>query len=447
MQRSGNANNKIIFTNYEDDQVIIQFPSSNILSRGWWWNGFRDYLVVNGFELIGAKYAILVQGDHNEVTNCKVHNTGSDGLCIWGGSYNLIAHNEIWNTGWNGIYIESRVRVGLHGRANYNVVEYNYCHDNSQHFGINIYPETDGIQDTLIGNIVRYNISENNKGGMYIRRWLDGAIYGNLFVDNYNNGLFLHHWDNTPPLPFPSNLKIYNNTFVRNTPYWSISGDSFSHITIKNNIFLQDANYTIIKIDHPEGCTLDYNLYYNTGSNLVVRWDWIYYTLTEFQNNEGQEINGLWADPLLASDYRLTANSPARDSGVDLGPPYNYDMDGHLRGEDGNWDIGGFEYKDTRIESEISIEQPKHRLSLQPSIFTSTTTICLALKKSATIEIGVYNSLGERVSGSGLRRSKGEISIPINLKSLPVGVYLCRVRLIYDDGSVEAITGKAVKVR
>lgn len=343
MRRSGTANNRITITNYQNDEVVIEFPSPSSPERGWYWDGFRDYLTINGFEIIGAKYAVLVQGDHNEVTNIKAHNTGSDGICIWGGSYNRIANNEVWSTGWNGIYIESRVDEGYHARANYNIVEYNYSHDNTQHFGINIYPETAGIQDTLVGNIVRFNVSENNKGGMYVRRWLNGEIYGNVFLNNNNNGLFLHHYTNDPPFPFPSNLKIYNNTFVNNTPYWTISNDSFSDVEIKNNIFVQSDNSALIKIEHTAGTTMDNNLYYNTGSNDIVKWGGSTYSLSEFQSSRGQELNGLWGDPLFGELYSLTENSPALDAGTDLGPNYNMSINGVSRPQGAGWDIGAYE--------------------------------------------------------------------------------------------------------
>jgi hypothetical protein len=58
------------------------------------------------------------------------------------------------------------------------------------------------------------------------------------------------------------------------------------------------------------------------------------------------------ADPLFVggANYRLTANSPARDSGTSEGVFHYPDLDGNQRGADGGWDMGAYEYQAIAIE-------------------------------------------------------------------------------------------------
>jgi hypothetical protein len=344
MQRSGSPGSPIVFINYPNEHPIIQTTSANSPERTWNWGGYKDYLVIDGFEIIGGKYAVLVQGDYNQIRNLKAHDTGSDGVCIWGGSYNLYHKVEVWNTGWNGLYIESRPNDGSNGNANYNTIEYCYSHDIGSHFGINIFPNTQQSQNPMIGNVIRYNIVNNCKGGMYLRSFQDGEVYGNLIVNdgtNGNNGIFLH--SESGGGTFQSNTKFYNNTLIDNTQYWSVSNDVFSHTEWKNNLFIQHYNGSEVKIERTTGTALDYNLYWNPNYSTIVRWNGNYYSLSQL-SSIGQETHGIDADPLLNSDYTLSANSPAKDAGVNLGAPYNYDMFGNLRGSDGYWDMGAFEF-------------------------------------------------------------------------------------------------------
>lgn len=359
MRRSGAPSAKIVFTAFNVDSVTVQFPPGDSLVRGWWWDwasgGPKDYLAINGFEIKGAKYAILIRGDYNEVTNCKVNSTiapQGDAVCIWGGNHNLIAHNEIWNSGWNGIYVESRVEGGDTLTANYNIVEYNVCHDSPGyiHFGMTFYPEAKKDHPVLVGNIIRYNTIYNCYGAIYMRYFKDGEIYGNLFYNNGvtspspgNNGLFLDRvFDATMEYPFRADLKIYNNTFVNNAPFHTINNIAFTYVEIKNNIFVQSYGTPEVRIVNTEGNVLNNNIYYNTSSATIVKWGEESKTLAELQLL-GQELNGMDTDPLLDANYRPTASSPAIDAGENLGAPYNYDLEGNIRGKQFGWDIGAFE--------------------------------------------------------------------------------------------------------
>jgi parallel beta-helix repeat protein len=338
MQRSGNQNNPIAFIGL--GMPLIQFPNTSSPERGWDWGSTREYLEIHGFEITGSKWAILIRGDHNKIVGNKVHHTGSDGISIWGGSYNLYSGNEVYESGWNALHIESRANVGR--PANYNIVEYNYIHDNDAHYGINIIPETSGTQDILYGTIVRYN--KVHRCGLFTRKGVDAEIYGNIFYDDglgENNGIWFDVLNGSHSTP--SNTKVYNNTFVTSAETYAIYNVTNSDLDIKNNIVYQEYPAALMYMGNTSSHDIDYNLHYSTETNYAVRWGGSNETLPQFQAM-GYEEHGFWSNPLLNSDFTLSDNSPAINAGIDLGPPYNIDMNGNTRGADGFWDIGACEF-------------------------------------------------------------------------------------------------------
>jgi hypothetical protein len=338
LQRSGNQGNPIVFIGL--GMPLVQFASTSSPTKGWDWGSGKNYIEIHGFELTGSKWVIQIRGDHNKIVGNKVHHTGSDGIAIWGGNYNLYSKNTVYHTGWNALHIESRADIGL--SANYNIIEYNYVYDNDAHFGINIFPETGGVQDDLIGNIVRYNTVD--RCGLYLRNFKNGEIYGNLFYDDgvgANNGIWFH--SDGGVVPYPSNLKVYNNTFVLSADGHSIYNVSFKDIEIKNNIIYQNYNKPLMRMNYTTGIISDYNLYYSTNTNNAVSWAGSNKTLAQFQAM-GYEQHGQWINPQLDNNHKPLQNSPAINTGSTLGSPWNYDMEGNVRGTGGYWDLGTYEY-------------------------------------------------------------------------------------------------------
>ncbi|MDX1373443.1 MAG: right-handed parallel beta-helix repeat-containing protein, partial [Nitrososphaeraceae archaeon] len=348
MKRSGSIDSLIVFKALGDVQVV--FPID--LNKGWRWSTlYNNYLVVEGFDISGSESPTFIQGDYNQIKNCKIHDCTEDGLVLAGGSNNSFTNNQVYNTGWNGIYIECRPDDGAKGNADFNIVEHNTSYNNLNHFGINIFPNTAQPQVALTGNIIRYNKVYNNLGGIYLRNFKDGFIYGNIIYDNYNNGIFLHHLDSSQTSSqFQSNLKIYNNTLVNNTPYNSINNVSFTDVEIKNNIFIQQSANPSVKSDHTQNIEIDYNLYHNPSSVFVIKWGTENLRLSTAQGY-GLELNGIESNPLLGLDFKGSSTSPALDNGIDLGKFFIMDPEGNFRGDDGAWDMGAFEGYSNLISS------------------------------------------------------------------------------------------------
>jgi len=126
--------------------------------------------------------------------------------------------------------------------------------------------------------------------------------------------------------PSVTQIYVYNNAFYG--LYRAIATRSNTTGYAKNNIF-----YDVEKIKYDFGSLgHDYN-YFKNGTG------------DEEPPSETHGVIG--PDPFVnasVGDLHLKATSTAIDAGADLGTTYNTDPDGNIRGADGNWDIGPYEY-------------------------------------------------------------------------------------------------------
>jgi hypothetical protein len=144
----------------------------------------------------------------------------------------------------------------------------------------------------------------------------DSFIYGNIFVDNTGCGNGIISDSSAGNM---SGCLIYNNTFIRNTGGGAWFGHAYSgtgNVTYNNLVYNQNGSRSLQ--------TSDYNAYFST---------------TTPPTEANGQISA--ADPFIAStggDYHLAENT---DAGIDLGAPYNVDMDGITRT---TWSRGAYEY-------------------------------------------------------------------------------------------------------
>ena len=139
-------------------------------------------------------------------------------------------------------------------------------------------------------------------------------IYGNVFYDGVGNarGVEFREADSGGPPPF-TNIKIYNNTFVdlSTAAVRVMQNCSTSGVEIKNNIIVNSGGISL-----------------ENGGNGVTQANNLTTTTSVFNN-------------YTARDFHLAA---ATSPGSTLPAPYNTDLDGIIRGADGSWDIGAYEY-------------------------------------------------------------------------------------------------------
>jgi hypothetical protein len=167
-----------------------------------------------------------------------------------------------------------------------------------------LYPSTTYIEPQSYGTI-RVN-------GIY--------VYGNVFwaataAEGNNNAGVL----SMTGVENCDNVLIYNNTFYGMHGPSGVSGGNVSGSTgiiVQNNLWqacVYTPTFAYVQ-------TQDHNIL-NTG-------------VARFVNT-------------VMGDFRLATNTPT--AGVMLGSPYNLDPNGNVRGADGWWDIGAFEFGGTNI--------------------------------------------------------------------------------------------------
>ena len=154
-------------------------------------------------------------------------------------------------------------------------------------------------------------------------------VYGNVFwkdptlsgFDNCCNGV-IGGWTGASDEEF-FNAHVINNSFV-NIPQAEMLG-SFPQRSggneARNNLFYGDNN--------PGGGSV----WQTTTHNHFILTSSIGTSASTGAGNPFVDLANL--------DFRLTAGTPA---GAALGAPYNIDMHGNVRGADGTWDRGAFEY-------------------------------------------------------------------------------------------------------
>ena len=171
--------------------------------------------------------------------------------------------------------------------------------------------------------VTRFNLFEGSSSGCMTgmivannNNNIGSKVYGNVF-NNVKGCNGLVTGTSAGQL---NNAEVYNNTFVNsNTGIAAFNGPGTGNVAY-NNLFYNNTNY--------DGVLLTANNI-NTSS----------FTST---NNYTVSVN-----PFVSStDFRLKA-SLAGAVGKSLAAPYNTDVNGNVRGVDGVWDVGAFEYVGT----------------------------------------------------------------------------------------------------
>src|SRR5262249_52430766 len=123
---------------------------------------------------------------------------------------------------------------------------------------------------------------------------------------------------------------IYNNTIVGNQSSSFLyqnnpAAGSGSGNVVKNNLFY-DSNGTFPQV----------------GAGSIDYGDNAFFSCSQLDSGATDQVsNGIPFVNLGAGDYHLTSGT---EPGLSLGAPYGMDMDGKVRGQDGTWDRGAFEY-------------------------------------------------------------------------------------------------------
>ncbi len=387
--KSGAADNYITFESMEENGAIIDAQASREFN---FHIQNSDYIRIKGFHLKNAaQNPVRIEGSiYSFIENniCEDGYQSGDNWArggIWlrdGSHHAVLIGNTIFRSGveretmgifvsseyssWQGqggfvikgneIYGSFRDAIGMSGSTQYlwsgliaNSFLYdNYIHDIVDDDGLEI--EGTNVNVAVYNNIVRnvrhmaLGVSPIAVGPMYIIRnsfyncqdaLVKAGSTSNGYAYFYHNTMYNSGGYNGPS-QFGSNSKTNNQVW-------------------RNNIV--DVGSTALYWRGPAGNptnSFDYNLWQSGSSSQKFRWgesggpnnDGKYPTFEGFQQETGQEKNGIYAAPLFvdagSGGFRLQAGSPAIDRGVllpgfnDANSPWPYTGAGP--------DIGAFEY-------------------------------------------------------------------------------------------------------
>jgi hypothetical protein len=329
------------------------------------------------------KYGIVISKwgggaiENVEVIDCEIYNISRSGIVNYLGndvpgnsSKNILIRGcNIYNTGEDPNSVGNGITVKNH--AIDTLVEYNYVHDVA---GGGVSIDTNNLAGFIGPNncVVRFNIIRGCNG-----RWSSPGInadysgdksfdiYGNLIFLNAAAGIRL-----TDRLDNMLSGRIYNNTLYQNCQSTrsreiDIQGfdASVSLLEVKNNIVSTRSDTTPLYDRDGDITVHSNNIYYKPGEGTIIYSNGTNYIADTIG---GWEPSAVITDPLLknisnsptgfsgtyGSDlapnndgFDITANSPAKNSGISLNVLYNGSVNSVARSLS-YWDIGAYEHND-----------------------------------------------------------------------------------------------------
>lgn len=279
-----------------------------------------------------------------QVSGCKLEGSvsgkGSDGT--------VIEDNEIYGSGAEGITLHADSKNCRYSR--------NVVHDNSS---VNIY--LDSISNTVVDSNLVYMTLPTDKTTVGIMLadesytdvtepvLRDITITNNVLIDNESG---IRFWDGDfAGQSALRNVTIAHNTVINNRTT-AIKWDTGPHrnAVVRNNIFAGESGrqLLLLQANSTDGVVLDHNLWFLPGVQSPFLWgsdtrDHAGWATATGQGqgdvSEDPGLVGAWSLPV--DNLKLSATSPAIDSGTSVG--VDHDFDTAARPEGDGPDLGAFE--------------------------------------------------------------------------------------------------------
>lgn len=299
----------------------VQYPPGEVSGTLIGFGGFPDYNV---------NYVKIRHTDME--TAGSAHNTSQ--VCINNAPRNSTNTSNVIvaNNYMRGAYCALVIRTWVDC-----VIEHNYFKDTwstPEHHGE---PIAAGYTENIT---IRYNITENCSGtGIFIFGKAgtgiygccsNGKIYGNVHIGGYVSGGYRVGGG---PCEM-NNFEVYNNTFVNiNSQGYGcgVYAGAGTGTIVYNNLWWNSFLPKIYSMTEGD-ISHDYNAFF--GSSID----------NDISEAHIQEED---IDPFVDSGNENFHLNISTHQGISIQYPYNQDPDGIVRGEDGVWDRGAFEYMDT----------------------------------------------------------------------------------------------------
>lgn len=266
------------------------------------------------------------------------------------------------------------------------------------------------------GGTFRYNrvYNYNVEGLLFGLNNSNWRVYGNIFYDGVSVARGLELYSGRTH----TGTKIYNNTFV-NIPLASVrveSGASCSGVEICNNLIYNSG-----------GIALE-----NRGAGVSVSAN-LTASASDFLN-------------VAAKDYHLAR---ATTPGTVLSAPYNVDFDGRIRGEDGVWDAGAYEFVAAVMTSPIISVSPT-ALNFGQVMLGQTNDLMLTVRNigGGTLQGMVTVPLPFSISSGSSYSLSSDQSQVVTVRFQPpsAGTFSQRITLTGGGGASVPVSGVGLMV-
>lgn len=252
---------------------------------------------------------VLAQVDTARIASNVAHHNGGVaggggvGIWTWESDRVVIQFNEAYaNDSFDG---RDGGGFDLDGGARQGLLQYNYSHGNH---GAAIGLFQFGWASPMEGNVIRYNVSEDDGGGVAV--WGSGPRF-----------------DGTGRVDAAAASLIYNNTVVHPRGAGASFFGSVAEVGVYNSIFLTSHGRPLVERDDYDGpggsYTLDFamlgNAYWSGSDPFLVAWEGAEYrSLAQWsaatrQELIGEVLVGVQSDPGLSGPFTggPTLNDPA----------------------------------------------------------------------------------------------------------------------------------------
>ena len=374
---SGTPSHPIVFKRYGQDHVVIDGTGIDWSES---WGGLLDvsdvnYITISGLEVKHSTHAGYYMDNVHDVIIQYSHtyDTFSSGIGVWESNNIVLSHNEVELACNDGGEECISIATSHHVSVIYNEVHHAGPGSNGGE-GIDV---KEGSHDVQVKYNHVHHMSGADRPALYADAW-DLHTYHILFEANRVHDIKA----NAIAVASEMGGLLEDVTFVNNIIYnvqsegmivggWTADGQTVSsnpveHISIINNTFYNfrgDGIY--VGNEDAKDIKIYNNIIQSRHNQFPIYIDYIPVSQVEIRHNLldrdydaygqiGDRVgNPLFIDA-LHGDYHLQSNSPAINAGI----PNNLsllDYDKNNRQNNGQWDIGAYEYVGTNIAFLIPI--------------------------------------------------------------------------------------------
>lgn len=297
-------------------------------------------------------------------TRCVFHNAGvnNGAIAMMHGSSDITFDHCDFYMGWG----KATIATPNAGGARHTI---KYCRfwDSSR---LDTCPATEG--EGITCEVGSYSVGSGYQHNGHL-------IYGNIFYGTASGGrnACIQYGDQSPTGGTAVNCKVFNNTFVG---------------------FPEDSVLAEILLYSGSGNAAQNNLFWNTAGSASV-------TANTASHNVDATVNPFIAGGYPTTlDFRIAEGGQAQDVGTDVGSPYNNDPLGVVRGLDGTYDVGAYEFdggaSDT-VDPTIAVTSPTSSATYDNGASSSINISGTASDNSAVTSVTWSNDRGGSGTATG----------------------------------------------